>query len=128
LNLLLDTHIALWSITEDPKLSAYALELISSPENTVWVSSVNVWEISIKNSRRKKLIPISGRKSLDFFRRAGYLFLSVEPQHTVFVEELPDLHRDPFDRLLVAQALAEPMRLITHDSKVAQYNNTIILV
>jgi PIN domain nuclease of toxin-antitoxin system len=128
LNLLLDTHVALWCISNDPKLSSVARELISAPQNTVWVSSVNIWEISIKNSRRKKSVFISGKDSIDYFRQAGFQFLPVKPEHTVIVEELPHHHQDPFDRLLVAQALAEPMRLVTHDATVARYSDTIILV
>ena len=128
MNLLLDTHIALWSITNDSKLSPYGRELISDPQNTVWVSSVNVWEISIKNSLNKKVLPVSGKEALQYFRQAGYQFLPVEPQHTVLVEDLALHHQDPFDRLLIAQALSEPMRLITHDAKVARYSDTIILI
>jgi len=128
LNLLLDTPVALWSVADDARLSAYARELISAPQNTVWISAVSIWEISVKNSRGKKLIAVSGRQSLEYFRQSGFRFLPVAPEHSVLVEELPDLHQDPFDRLLVAQALSEPMRLITHDATVARYSDTIILV
>jgi len=127
-NLLLDTHVALWSITDDPKLSKYARELISDPQNTVWISAVNIWEISIKSSLNKKALPVSGKEALQYFKEAAYQFLPVEPQHAVVVEDLPQHHQDPFDRLLIAQALSEPMRLITHDAKVARYSDTIILI
>lgn len=128
MNLLLDTHVALWAITDNPKLSAKARELLLAPSNVIWVSTINIWEIAIKHSLRKETMPISGKKALNFFRQAGYRFLGIEPEHAVMVEDLPNHHQDPFDRLLVAQALAEPMRLLTHDATVARYSDTIILV
>jgi PIN domain nuclease of toxin-antitoxin system len=73
-------------------------------------------------------MPISGLDALHYFRQAGYRFLSIEPEHAVAVEDLPKHHQDPFDRLLIAQALTEPMRLITHDTTVARYNDTIICI
>lgn len=126
MNILLDTHVALWAITDDPNLSDKARKLILAPRSIVWVSSVSVWEITIKHSLGRGDMPVSGRDALHYFSQAGYRFLSIEPEHAVAVEELPNHHQDPFDRLLVAQALVEPMRLITHDTTVARYNDTII--
>ncbi len=128
MNLLLDTHVALWAITDHPKLSAKARELITAPRNTVWVSAVNLWEIAIKHRLGRETMPVSGKESLQYFREAGYRLLSIEPEHTILVEELADHHQDPFDRLLVAQALSEPMRLLTHDVVVAAYSDMVILV
>jgi PIN domain nuclease of toxin-antitoxin system len=73
-------------------------------------------------------MPVSGKDALAYFRQAGYRILAIEPEHVVAIVELPAHHQDPFDRLLIAQALVEPMRLITHDSIVASYNETIIYV
>ena len=73
-------------------------------------------------------MPVSGNEALHYFRQAGYRLLSIEPEHAVAVEGLIGHHQDPFDRLLVAQALAEPMRLLTHDATVARYSDTIILI
>ena len=128
MNLLLDTHVALWAITDDPKLSTKAREMLLAPRNTVWVSAVNVWEIAIKHSLGREAMPVSGQEALQYFRQAGYQFLVVEPEHAAIVEDLANHHQDPFDRLLVAQALAEPMRLLTHDVMVSRYSDTIILV
>lgn len=128
MNVLLDTHVALWAITDDPKLSARAREILLAPRNHVWVSAVNVWEIAIKHSLGREAMPISGQEALQYFRRAGYQFLVVEPEHAAIVGDLENHHQDPFDRLLVAQALAEPMRLLTHDVMVSRYSDTIILV
>jgi len=71
-------------------------------------------------------MPISGRDAVRFFRESGYRFLTIEAEHAMAVEELPPHHQDPFDRILVAQALIEPMRLVTHDQMVARYSDTII--
>jgi len=126
LNILLDTHVALWAITDNENLSNKARELILAPRSTVWVSTVSLWEITIKHSLGRGDMPVSGRDALHYFNQAGYRVLSIEPEHALAVEELPSHHQDPFDRLLIAQALVEPMRLITHDAAVARYNDTII--
>jgi PIN domain nuclease of toxin-antitoxin system len=128
LNLLLDTHVALWAITDNPKLSQKARDLIASPKTNVWVSAANVWEIAIKHSLGRGDMPVSGRDAMRYFQESGYRFLPVEAEHAVAVEELPAHHQDPFDRILVAQALVEPMRLLTHDPLVALYSDTIIKI
>jgi len=73
-------------------------------------------------------MPVSGHDALRYFRESGYRFLAIEAEHAAAVEELPVHHQDPFDRILVAQALVEPMRLMTHDPQVARYSDTIIRV
>ncbi len=128
MNLLLDTHIALWAITDSPKLSQKARELIESPKTTIWISVASLWEIAIKYSLGRGDMPISSQQAMSYFRESGYRFLAVEAEHAVAVEELPTHHQDPFDRILVAQALVEPMRLMTHDSLVALYSDTIIKI
>lgn len=128
MNVLLDTHVALWAITDSPKLVLQARELIELPSTTVWVSAVSLWEISIKFGLGRGDMPISGKQALRFFRQSNYELLSIEPEHTIAVTDLPSYHQDPFDRLLVAQALMEPMRLITHDATVARYSDTIIKI
>lgn len=128
MNLLLDTHVALWAITDSPKLPQKARDLIQSPKATIWVSAANVWEIAIKHALGRGDMPVSGKNAMRYFQESGYRFLPVEAEHAVAVEELPAHHQDPFDRILVAQALIEPMRLITHDDTVARYSDTIILV
>jgi PIN domain nuclease of toxin-antitoxin system len=73
-------------------------------------------------------MPISSQQAMSYFRESGYRFLAVDAEHAIAVEELPTHHQDPFDRILVAQALVEPMRLMTHDSLVALYSDTIIKI
>lgn len=128
MNLLLDTHVALWAITDSPRLSSAARELIQSPKAAIWVSVASVWEIAIKHSLARGDMPVSGQDAARYFKASGYRLLPVEVEHAVAVETLPRHHQDPFDRLIVAQALVEPMRLLTHDATVARYSDTIVPV
>ena len=129
MRILLDTHVALWAIAKTTRLPAEIAGLIGDPANAVVVSAVSVWEIVIKHALsrgRPDDIAVSGARALSYFHDAGYQFLSVSAEHAAAVERLPRLHGDPFDRLLVAQALSEPLRLITHDTTVAAYSDTVI--
>lgn len=128
MNLLLDTHVALWAITDNPKLPQKARELIQSPKAAVWISAASVWEIAIKHALGRGDMPVSSQDAVRYFRESGYRFLAVEAEHAAAVEELAAHHQDPFDRILVAQAIVEPMRLMTHDSLVALYSDTIIKI
>jgi PIN domain nuclease of toxin-antitoxin system len=120
--LLLDTHVALWAVVDDPRLPAKAAELIADPANDVFVSVASLWEIAIKHALARGKphdMPISAREALGYFQAAGYVLLDVVSAHVIAVEDLPMWHADPFDRILVAQALAVPLRLLTHDTRVA---------
>ena len=128
MRLLLDTHIALWAITDDPKLPQSARSLIMAATNEVIVSAASIWEISIKHSLARGNMPVSGNEALGYFQEAGYRLLSVSAEHAAYVETLPPIHTDPFDRILIAQALSEPVRLITHDALLTGYGELIILV
>jgi PIN domain nuclease of toxin-antitoxin system len=125
-NLLLDTHVALWAITDSPRLSPKARDLIQAARTTVWISAASVWEIAIKHALGRGDMPVSGQDAVRYFRESGYCFLPIDVDHALAVESLPAHHQDPFDRILVAQALIEPMRLLTHDPVVARYSDTII--
>ncbi|MFA5732000.1 MAG: type II toxin-antitoxin system VapC family toxin [Acidithiobacillus sp.] len=123
---MLDTHVALWAITDSPKLSKKVREMIELPKSSIWISAATIWEIAIKRSLGRGDMPVSSQEAMRYFGESGYRFLPVEPEHAAAVEDLPAHHADPFDRILVAQALVEPMRLITHDAMVACYSDTII--
>ena len=127
MRLLLDTHVALWAILDDPRLPQPARRLIEEPSNRVIVSAASVWEISIKHGLARADMPVSGCDALRFFRLAGYQMLSVTAEHAVAVDGLPQIHRDPFDRIIVAQALVEPLRLLTHDATLKAYSDTVLL-
>ncbi len=128
MRLLLDTHIALWAITDSPKLGKIARDLILAPQNTVFVSAASVWEIAIKHSLGRGDMPVSGARATELFVASGYSLLPIGAEHAAAVEALPPLHADPFDRLLVAQARSEPLRLLTRDSMVATYGSDILTV
>jgi PIN domain nuclease of toxin-antitoxin system len=131
MRLLLDTHIALWAIADHPRLSARARRLLEDPDNEILVSAVSVWEIAIKHALARggpHDMPVSGAEALGYFRDAGFTMLPHSPQDAAAVEDLPPIHADPFDRMLVAQALGAPLRLLTADARVARYSDTIISV
>ena len=128
MQILLDTHVVLWALADDPALSAETRALLSDERNAIWVSAVSIWEISIKHALGRGDMPLSGKDALGYCRVAGYRWLDVQPEHAAAVEDLPRIHADPFDRLLIAQALAEPMKLLTHDAMIAKYHPDILLV
>lgn len=128
MRLLLDTHLALWAITDSPALSTEARRYILAPHNEIYVSAASIWEISVKHGLGRGNMPVSGSEASEFFTQAGYVTLDITADHAVFVEKLPAHHADPFDRMLVAQALYEPLHLLTHDKMIAAYSDTVILV
>ncbi len=128
MRLLLDTHIALWALTDSPQLPTQAKELILQPSNRIVASAASVWEVAIKHALGRGDMPVSGSDILAYFQQAGYELLPILPKHAAHVEQLPGHHQDPFDRILVAQALVEPLHLLTHDAVMARYGETVILV
>ena len=128
MKLLLDTHILLWAAGQVEKLSESARAQLTAPENTLFFSTASIWEIVIKLGLGRddfKVDPYRLRKMLVV---NGYTEIPVSSEHALRVHGLPLLHRDPFDRLLVAQARSEGMLLITADAAVAQYGESVILV
>lgn len=128
MRILLDTHVALWAIVDSPQLPARARKLILDAGNEIFVSAASIWEIAIKHGLGRGNMPISGSEALQYFRDAGYELLPVSAEHAAQVETLPAHHADPFDRILVAQALHEPLRLVTHDAALARYDAPVLLV
>jgi PIN domain nuclease of toxin-antitoxin system len=125
--LLLDTHVAIWAVDSPKLLSNGIADLLLDTGNKVYVSVVSVWEIAIKLALPKRYqLPFTASKALFKFEEAGFELLGIDVGHVLAVERLPLLHGDPFDRLLVAQALSEPMRLISRDPRVAAYSDTVI--
>jgi PIN domain nuclease of toxin-antitoxin system len=128
MRLLLDTHIALWAVSDDEQLSLRGRELINSARNTVHVSVTSLWEIAIEHALRREQMPVSAAQALEYFDRSGYLITDVRPEHAVRVEQLPHVHADPFDRMLVAQAVEEGFHLLTHDGALTHYSDLVITV
>ena len=131
MNLLLDTHIALWAVTGSSRLRPDVVQIIANPKNSAFISVASIWEIAIKFARNKGLpddMPVSGTQARDIFQNAGYQFLKIDADHAAAVDSLPLRHGDPFDRIIIAQARAEGLRLITGDADVAAYDPAIMLV
>jgi PIN domain nuclease of toxin-antitoxin system len=125
LNLLLDTHLLLWAATEPKRLSAKARTLLLDPTNQLVFSSASLWEISIKNGLDREDFNVDPRRLWRMLLVSGYRELPVTSEHTVAVNDLPSLHKDPFDRILVAQARVEGMELLTVDKAVARYGDGV---
>jgi PIN domain nuclease of toxin-antitoxin system len=122
--LLLDTHLLLWALATPAKMPARARELVN--DNEVFVSAASIWEISIKSALGKLTAdPMQVLAGLD---PAGFLVLPVTGEHAAAVAGLPPVHRDPFDRLLIAQARFEPMRLLTNDQTLEAYGEYVLVV
>ncbi len=128
MRLLLDTQVALWALTDDLRLSPQAHGRILDAHNEVFVSLATLWEIAIKYQLGRGEMPVSARRAAELFRAAGFAELSILREHALAVETLPAIHGDPFDRILIAQALTEPLRLLTHDRTVARYSEEIVFV
>jgi PIN domain nuclease of toxin-antitoxin system len=129
LKLLLDTHIALWVVAAPERLSSKAIALIEGGEP--FVSAVSILEAAIKFHLRRGTaddMPMSGGQLLTEAEAAGIPLLSISPDHAAAVDALPLHHRDPFDRLLVAQAVSEPMYLLTQDAALAAYGDHVLIV
>ena len=128
MNILLDTHLLLWIASEPERVPEAVLERLLDDRVTAFFSAANIWEIAIKSSQ--------GRPDFDLdaslFRRNlldhGYQAIDVTGAHAAHVQTLPAIHRDPFDRMLIAQAQLEKMTLYTRDAQVAQYPGPIIRV
>ena len=128
MRVLLDTHIALWAVTDAPHLPGVARDVITDPENEVWVSAVSIWEIVIKYALGRGGMPISGSEAVHWFTLSGYRDLPISSAHTAAVDALPPIHGDPFDRMLVAQAQTDPFRLVTQNKVIARYSDVVMVV
>ena len=124
MKLLLDTHLLIWATVEPEKLPAAAIELIENEANEVYFSAASIWEVGIKSGAKPgfNLDPSLLRRAL---LDAGYEELSITGQHGAQVVNLPKIHGDPFDRILIAQATFEGMELLTRDEKVGLYPGPI---
>jgi PIN domain nuclease of toxin-antitoxin system len=122
--LLLDSHVLLWWATSDPALSSTAAEIITSPHSEVLASVVSVWELGLKRARGKLKTPDN---YLQLFQDNRFTTLQVTLDHALAAYTLPTIHKDPFDRMLVAQALVEKATLVTADQKLAEYGIPVLL-
>ena len=125
MKLLLDTHLLLWAATAPQRLSAEAQALFNDPDNELHFSAVSIWEVAIKRGLDRPDFQLDVRS----FRRGlidnGYIELPMSSLHAVAIDLLPTVHRDPFDRMLVAQASVEGIPLFTSDAVLAQYSGVV---
>lgn len=130
MRLLLDTHIAVWSVIDTRRLSRRARSTLEEFEGSLFVSAVSIWEIAIKHrlARITDPMPLPGTAALAEFEQAGFRMLDVKPAHATAVDTLVPITTDPFDRLLIAQVKSEPMHFLTADARLAAYGELVIAV
>ena len=125
MKILLDTHLILWAAGFPDELPVEARQIIEDESNELFFSAASIWEIAIKASLQKVNFQIDVRVLRRNLLDNGYIELPIESAHAVFIQSLPLLHKDPFDRILVAQATEEGITLLTSDVMVAQYPGPI---
>lgn len=125
---LLDTHIVYWIPVDDRRISPTLRKLFDDPANEFIFSVVNLWELTIKRSQNKTGITVAPRDLRHFLLTNSFQELQVTGDHAIAVETLPLLHKDPFDRLLIAQAAVEGIILLTADKMVAKYPGPIQMI
>lgn len=121
MRILTDTHILIWHLEGDSQLSPVRRELIATPSNEVLVSIASLWEIAIKLSRGKLAISKSINDVVSCIEQSTSLLFPIEPKHLIYVASLPFHHKDPFDRLIIAQSLTEKIPILTSDPNFAEY-------
>jgi PIN domain nuclease of toxin-antitoxin system len=125
MNLLLDTHLLVWSTSTSERLSSVARTLINNPDNQLFFSAASLWELAIKQPLGKKGFNVDARLLRRELLNIGYTELPISSSHAVAVGSLPLIHRDPFDRILIIQATLEGITLLTVDKIVARYPGPI---
>lgn len=133
MKLLLDTHIILWALDDNPKLSRQARKIIMDVENDIYCSSASIWGTTIKYMAKPDKIHISGSKLSDLCREMGYLMLPIADDHVKALETLTyhnqaSAHNDPFDRIMLARAKADGLKFVTHDSKIPLYEEDCVMI
>jgi PIN domain nuclease of toxin-antitoxin system len=129
MKLLLDTHIFLWSLLEPEKLSDEVTDLLNNPETDKYISAVTGWEITIKHAKGSLILPKKPKDFvMEFVIAAGILVLPISLGDALAVGELPPHHRDPFDRMLIAQARENEMFIVTNDNIFGSYEVRLIEV
>lgn len=126
MKLLLDTHILLWWLADDRRLPKSAKQALTDAGNQAFVSVVSLWEIVIKTTSGKLALDL--RDLMASLKDGGYSVLPVYERHALALAKLPPHHQDPFDRMLVAQATSDSLRLLTHDRQLARYGESVFVV
>ena len=125
MKLLFDTHLLIWAVRSPKRLSADARRQIDDPDNELVFSAANIWEVAIKSSLGRADFQFDARVLRRNLLDNGYLELSIDSEHAAAVGDLPPIHRDPLDRILIAQSAVEGIALLTHDPVVARYGGLV---
>ncbi len=125
MKLLLDTQLLLWAAGQPERLSQAARKQLNNPRNQLLFSAVSLWEVAIKNSLGREDFRVEPRLLRRGLIDNGYLELPITSQHAVNIDALPSIHRDPFDRMLLSQALTEGVTLLTTDAQLARYRGPV---
>ena len=128
MRLLLDTHVLLWAVGMSARLSAATRQMLETPDNEVCYSAANLWEIAIKSRLRRTDFQVDPERLLAALPAMDFTELAITARHAAAVARLPPLHRDPFDRLLIAQSQVEPIILLTNDELLVQYGASVRLI
>ncbi len=128
MRLLVDTHLLLWAAAKSRRLPKQARRLIENPANDVCFSAASLWEIAIKAALRRPDFTVDLARLRPALTEMGFAELAVSGIHAERLASLPPLHKDPFDRMLVAQSLAEPLLLLTNDEVLARYGDVVQVV
>ena len=128
MTLLLDTHLLLWAAGEPDRLSADARRMIADPATTVAFSAASIWEVSIKAALGRDDFVVDARTLRRDLLEHGYVELAISGAHAAATPDLPPIHNDPFDRILVAQARVEGFTLLTRDRQLGAYGSPVVLV
>lgn len=121
MRILLDTHLLLWAMAASRKLPRDVKSQLLDAQNNIYYSAASLWEIAIKRGLQRKDFRIDIEALLEALKASGFLELPISAAHAAGVARLPPIHKDPFDRLLVAQSMAEPLTLLTNDAVLADY-------
>ena len=133
MNVLLDTHILLWTLSNDVRLPEKARKLIEDENNEIYYSIISLWEVEIKHLTHPDAMPVSAKQLTEYCVQSGFQKISIEESHIYAMADLKRekdalSHKDPFDRILICQASTENMIFVTHDSLIGGYNAPCILI
>ena len=134
MKILLDTHIALWAVMKTDALTNEMKSILLSPNNEIFYSVISIWEVSLKHSINPYNMEVTASEFRRLCQESGFIEMPIEYHHVLGLDNLSQkegypAHKDPFDRLLLAQSMTEKMNFLTHDSKIASFDtDTVILV
>lgn len=132
MKVLIDTHIALWAVTNNKQLTEKAKSVLLDPGNDIYVSAVSAWEVDMKTKSKKNNLTLSTKRFAELCTQSGYIQSPLKVAHIYGANELVwegegDEHKDPFDRVLLAQAIVEGMQFMTHDDKIPKFKQDCVI-